>query len=75
MASAYLCGLSGIERETVPNSASYLKTWIERLKADNRLLMQAAGMAQKAADYISRNSFAEQSETEPQTAVLESEAA
>jgi antirestriction protein ArdC len=75
MASAYLCGLSGIERETVPNSASYLKTWIERLKADNKLLMQAAGMAQKAADYISRNSFAEQSETESQTAVLESEAA
>jgi antirestriction protein ArdC len=64
MASAFLCGLSGIDRETVPNSAAYLKTWIERLKADNRLLLTAASAAQKAADYISRNSFEiENSET------------
>jgi antirestriction protein ArdC len=63
MGSAFLCGLSGIERETIPNSAAYLKTWISRLKADNRLLLTAASAAQKAADYISRNSFAEQAET------------
>jgi antirestriction protein ArdC len=59
MTSAFLCGLSGIDRDTVPNSAAYLKTWIERLKADNRLLITAASAAQKAADYISRNSCAE----------------
>jgi antirestriction protein ArdC len=64
MASAFLCGFSGIDRETIPNSAAYLKTWIERLKADHRLLLTAASAAQKAADYISRNSFEiENSET------------
>src|SRR6201987_1671271 len=35
MGSAFLCGMSGIERETIPNSAAYLKGWMQRLKADN----------------------------------------
>jgi len=73
MSSAFLCGLSGIDRETVPNSAAYLKTWIERLKADHRLLLTAASAAQKAADYISRNSFAESTDTQEE--ILELEAA
>jgi len=73
MTSAFLCGLSGIERETVPNSAAYLKTWIGRLKADNRLLITAASSAQKAADHISRNTYANQTETE--TTMVECEAA
>lgn len=62
MGSAYLCGLSGIERETLPNSAAYLDNWIKRLKGDSKLILSAASLAQKAADYISRNSTAEQTE-------------
>jgi antirestriction protein ArdC len=52
MGSAMLCGVAGIEQATVANSAAYLKAWIARLKADSRLVVQAASAAQKAADYI-----------------------
>jgi antirestriction protein ArdC len=52
MASAFLCGMAGIERETLPNSAAYLKSWIGRLKGDAKLIVSAASQAQKAADLI-----------------------
>src|SRR5713101_1353716 len=52
MGSAMLCGVAGIEQGTLANSAAYLKTWIERLKSDSRLVVSAASAAQKAADYI-----------------------
>jgi len=52
MGSAMLCGVAGIEQNTLYNSAAYLKSWIARLKADSRLVISAASAAQKAADYI-----------------------
>jgi antirestriction protein ArdC len=52
MGSAMLCGVAGIEQSTLANSAAYLKTWIERLKSDSKLVVSAASAAQKAADYI-----------------------
>jgi antirestriction protein ArdC len=52
MGAAMLCGVTGIASATLQNSAAYLKTWIERLKSDSRLLVSAASAAQKAADYI-----------------------
>src|SRR6516164_1421584 len=52
MGSAMLCGVAGIEQNTLANSAAYLKTWIARLKADSKLIISAASAAQKAADYI-----------------------
>jgi antirestriction protein ArdC len=52
MGSAMLCGVAGIEENSLANSAAYLKTWIERLKADSKLVISAASAAQKAADYI-----------------------
>lgn len=64
MGAAFLCGLSGIEREILPNSASYLQNWIKRLQGDSKLILSAASMAQKAADYISRNAIADQTETQ-----------
>ena len=57
MGAAMLCGVTGIAPATIQNSAAYLKTWIERLKSDSRLLVSAASAAQKAADYI-RGEFA-----------------
>lgn len=44
--------MAGIEQSTLANSAAYIKTWIERLKADSKLVISAASAAQKAADYI-----------------------
>src|SRR6266850_301897 len=52
MGAAMLCGVTGIAPATLQNSAAYLKTWIERLKSDSRLLVSAASAAQKAADYL-----------------------
>ena len=52
MTAAMLCGIAGIEQNTLENSAAYLKTWIARLKSDSRLLVSAASQAQKAADFI-----------------------
>jgi antirestriction protein ArdC len=52
MGAALLCGISGIETKTLENSASYLQSWIIRLRGDSRLLISAASAAQKAADYI-----------------------
>jgi antirestriction protein ArdC len=50
--AAMLCGVTGIENRTIENSAAYVRTWIDRLKSDARLIVGAASSAQKAADYI-----------------------
>jgi len=55
MGAAFLCALSGIERKTEDNSAAYLAHWIKALQGDPKLIVTAAGAAQKAADFISRN--------------------
>lgn len=52
MGAAFLCGFSGIENKTINNSAAYLRTWLEVLKKDPRLVLVAAGQAQKASDLI-----------------------
>lgn len=52
MGAAILCGVTGIAPKTLGNSASYLQSWISRLRGDSRLLISAASAAQKAADYI-----------------------
>lgn len=52
MGAAMLCGVAGIERKTLSNSASYLKSWIDVLKSDSRMVVSAASHAQRAADYI-----------------------
>ena len=55
MGAAMLAGIAGISRATLGNSASYLQSWINRLKSDSRLIISAASHAQKAADYILGN--------------------
>jgi antirestriction protein ArdC len=52
MGAAMLCGVAGVESRTLDNSASYLQSWIDRLRSDSRLIVSAASQAQKAADYI-----------------------
>lgn len=50
--ASFLCGEAGIDRKTVGNSASYIDSWKRAIKADLRMVIQAAGQAQRAADYI-----------------------
>ncbi|KZE66868.1 antirestriction protein [Fictibacillus phosphorivorans] len=52
MGAAMLCGVAGIDNNTISNSASYIHSWLRSLKEDSRLVVQAAAQAQKAADYI-----------------------
>jgi len=52
MGAAFLCGLAEIGERTIENSAAYLKGWLEQLRQDKTLIVQAAAQAQKAADFI-----------------------
>ena len=51
LGACFLCGECGIA-PTIPQSAAYCKSWIERLKGDSRLIVSAASKASKAADFI-----------------------
>ena len=68
LGAAMLCGITGISPATIPNSAAYLQSWINRLKGDSKLLVSAASQAQKAADYI-RNTSAKSEETNTESEV------
>lgn len=57
--AAMLCGVAGIDNSIVENSAAYIGSWLRKLKADNKLIVQAAGQAQKAVDYILGTEFEE----------------
>lgn len=52
MGAAFLCGQAEIGERTIDNSAAYLNNWLEQLRQDKMLLVQAAAQAQKAADFI-----------------------
>jgi antirestriction protein ArdC len=62
MGAAFLCSHAGIVERTIDNSAAYIAGWLERLKDDNRLVVQAAAQAQKASDFILGTQPNEQSE-------------
>lgn len=51
-AACFLCGTAGIETATIDNSASYIENWRKAIKANVKLVVSAAGKAQKAANYI-----------------------
>ena len=59
MGAAMLCGESGIENRTIDNSASYIASWLSKLRGDKRLVIQAAAQAQKAADHVMGRTFEE----------------
>jgi antirestriction protein ArdC len=50
--AAFLCTLTGIDNNTVNNSAAYIASWLKVLKNDKRMVVLAAANAQKAVDYI-----------------------
>lgn len=52
MTAAFLCAESGIAPAVIENQAAYLKGWLGRLKEDSKLIVFAAGAAQRAADWI-----------------------
>ncbi|MGN7457421.1 ArdC family protein [Paenibacillus pasadenensis] len=52
LGAAMLSGVAGIESSTIENSAAYIAGWMRAIKDDAKLIVQAAGLAQKAADHI-----------------------
>jgi len=62
MTSAFLCARSGIDNSTMPQQASYLASWVKALKGDPRLVVTAAGQAQKAANLILGISYSDTDE-------------
>ena len=61
MGSAMLTGVTGIT-STLPQSASYLAGWLKALRNDKKLVVQAAGKAQRAADLVLGTTFEERGE-------------
>jgi len=53
MGAGYLNNLTGIlDQHLLENSATYIQNWLNELRNDKHLLIEAAGKAQKAVDYI-----------------------
>jgi antirestriction protein ArdC len=57
MGAVFLSSHCGIEHKTMDNSIAYLKGWLSKLKDDTKMLITAAGRAQKASDYILNQTF------------------
>ncbi|MEI4920200.1 zincin-like metallopeptidase domain-containing protein, partial [Klebsiella pneumoniae] len=55
--AAMMCAVCGIDNTTIENSAAYINGWLRALKEDQRLIVQAAGKAQRAADYMQGITF------------------
>jgi antirestriction protein ArdC len=66
MGAAFLAGHVGIVERTVDNSAAYIQNWLDALRNDRKLVIQAAAQAQKAADYILGKKFEDETETTEQ---------
>jgi antirestriction protein ArdC len=50
--AAFLNGMAGLDPEVIENNAAYINSWKNTIKADPKLVVTAAGRAQKAADLI-----------------------
>jgi antirestriction protein ArdC len=52
MGAAFLCGHTGIDAAVIDNMAAYVGAWIEVLRGEPKLAVQAGAAGQKAADFI-----------------------
>jgi len=52
LGSAFLCADLELTPEVRDDHASYIASWLEVLKNDNRCIVQAASYAQKAVDFL-----------------------
>lgn len=53
MGASFLTGIAGIQTpHTIEHSVAYVENWLQQFESDKTFLIEAAGKAQKAADYI-----------------------
>jgi antirestriction protein ArdC len=57
MGATFLCSEAGIANAIMDNSVAYISNWLSKLRNDKRLVLIAAGAAQKACDYILNKQF------------------
>lgn len=50
--ASFLSGVAGFESAGDDQSAAYVGGWLDRIKGDPKLVVQAAGQAQRAADLV-----------------------
>ncbi len=69
MTSAVLMNRLNMETEaTIDNTAAYIKSWLDVLKKDNRMIVSAASRAEKAVNLILNEQTATQETTEQEAA-------
>jgi antirestriction protein ArdC len=59
--AAFLCGETGINTNTIKNTAAYIDSWLKKLQAQPSILVHAAAAAQRTADYILNRGAADNS--------------
>ncbi len=52
LGAAFLCNHAGISGVILENTTAYIQGWLSVLKNDKTLIVEAAGLAQKATDYL-----------------------
>ena len=52
MSAAFLCGHAGLQPSVITNQAAYIGGWLKQLESDKKLVVAAAGQAQRSADWI-----------------------
>lgn len=52
LGAAFLAATAGISPPTIEQSAAYIQGWSKKLQSDKKLIVQAAGAAQRAADHV-----------------------
>jgi antirestriction protein ArdC len=52
MAASFICAAAGIVPATIDNQAAYIGGWLRTIRSDKRLVISAAGAAQRAAEWV-----------------------
>lgn len=72
--TAFLCAFTGVENLlTQENSTGYIESWAAVFRRDSRILLRAAGAAQRAADYLRGKISAPVSEVDPNSSQADSQ--
>lgn len=57
--ASFLNGEAGILNHVIDNSTAYINSWLNKLRNDKKLIVTAAGQAQKAVNYLLNIKFEE----------------
>ena len=52
LTASMLCGHCNVEQKTINNSSAYISGWLNKMRAEPRMLMASAGMAEKAFKHV-----------------------